>query len=129
MYVYAYNSLFSCATRHQATVAAPAAKVATQDHFMLQLDNKDKCAALRAAWPKPDFDITALKNLLDHDNIEMRDKFREFLRSDLFRPRYNMTLEEERELALKRLKAICDNGFISVLDFKNNPLRLNTYLF
>ena len=54
----------------------------------------------------------------------MRDKFRDFLKQDLFKPRYNMTLDEERELALKRLKAICDAGFISVLDFVNNPLKI-----
>lgn len=28
------------------------------------------------------------------------------------------------QVALTRLKAICDNGFISVLDFKNNPLKI-----
>jgi len=93
-------------------------------HFLLQLDNKKKCEVLRAAWPKPDFSIKALKDLLDHDNIEMRDQFREFLKSDLFMPRYNLTLDEERELALKRLQAICDAGFISVMDFKNNPLKI-----
>jgi len=47
-----------------------------------------------------------------------------FLAQDLYKPRYNLTLEEERELALKRLTAICDAGFISVLDFVNNPLRI-----
>ena len=31
---------------------------------------------------------------------------------------------EERDLALQRLKRICDNDFISVLDFRTNPLRL-----
>merc|ERR1711997_1304823 len=35
-----------------------------------------------------------------------------------------MALEEEREIALKRLQAVCDAGFISVLDFKNNPLKV-----
>jgi len=90
----------------------------------MQSSNKEQLSAIRAAWPKPDFNITALKNLLDHDNIEMRDQFREFLKQDLFKPRYNMSLEEERELALKRLKAICDAGFISVLDFVNNPLKI-----
>merc|ERR1712073_272168 len=84
----------------------------------------EELSAIRAAWPKPEFSITALKNLLDHDNIEMRDQFREFLKQDLFKPRYNMTLDEERELALKRLKAVCDAGFISVLDFWNNPLKV-----
>jgi hypothetical protein len=27
-------------------------------------------------------------------------------------------------LALQRLKAVCDAGFISVLDFRNNPLKV-----
>lgn len=38
--------------------------------------------------------------------------------------RYNIPLEEEREVALKRLKAICDAGFISVLNFKDNPRKI-----
>ena len=39
-------------------------------------------------------------------------------------PKYNISLAEEREIALARLKRICDAGFISVLDFRNNPLRI-----
>jgi len=111
----------------QSTQAAPApasAAAVQGKHFLMQKSNKEELSAIRAAWPKPEFSITALKNLLDHDNIEMRDQFREFLKQDLFKPRYNMTLDEERELALKRLKAICDAGFISVLDFVNNPLKI-----
>ena len=110
--------------REQHAAAKPQNEADHKKHFLIQLNNKDKCEALRAAWPKPDFNIPALKDLLDHDNIEMRNKFRDFLKSDLFKPRYNMTLEEERELALKRLQAICDAGFISVMDFKNNPLKI-----
>merc|ERR1712107_319331 len=55
-------------------------------HYILQKSNKDDLAAIRAAWPQPEFSISALKNLLDHDNIEMRDKFRDFLKQDLFKP-------------------------------------------
>jgi len=119
-----HPKVISCVQRDGSTAVAGKLGSNEHEHFLLQLDNKQKCAALRSAWPKPDFNITALKNLLDHDNIEMRDNFREFLKSDLFKPRYNLTLDEERELALKRLKAICDSGFISVLDFKNNPLKI-----
>ncbi|XP_040565436.1 uncharacterized protein [Lepeophtheirus salmonis] len=79
---------------------------------------------IRKAWPKPDFPVEELKKILDHDNHEMRDEFRAFLKKDLFKPRYNMCLEDERELALKRLQAICDAGFISVMDFVHNPLRI-----
>ena len=43
---------------------------------------------------------------------------------EVMRPRYNIPLAEEREVALSRLQRICDAGFISVLDFKNNPLRI-----
>merc|ERR1719384_1471866 len=111
----------------QSTQAAPApasAAAVQGKHFLLQRSNKEDLKAIRNAWPKPEFSITALKNLLDHDNIEMRDQFREFLKQDLYKPRYNLTLDEERELALKRLQAICDAGFISVLDFVNNPLKI-----
>merc|ERR1719187_2653727 len=44
--------------------------------------------------------------------------------SPMMKPRYNISLAEEREVALQRLQAICDNGFISVLDFRNNPLKI-----
>jgi len=110
---------------NQSTQAAAAPVVKDKNkHFLIQRSNKEDLKAIRNAWPKPDFNIKALKDLLDHDNVEMRDEFREFLKQDLYKPRYNMTLEEERELALRRLQAICDAGFISVLDFVNNPLKI-----
>lgn len=33
-------------------------------------------------------------------------------------------MSEEREVALQRLKKICDGGFISVLNFKDNPNKI-----
>jgi len=120
----ATNTSAARSERYQSTATKEVDATKHNEHFLLQLDNKKKCEILRAAWPKPDFNINALKDLLDHDNIEMRNEFREFLKSDLFKPRYNMTLEEEREIALKRLQAICDKKFISVLDFVNNPLKI-----
>ena len=69
--------------------------------------------AVRSQWlAEPNFDINELKKLMDHDNHQMRDDFRDFLKKDLFKPRYNLSLVEERELALKRLKAICDVSFV-----------------
>jgi len=123
VYPSAFPNTFS-SIREQHAAAKTQNEADPKKHFLIQLDNKQKCEVLREAWPKPDFNIPALKDLLDHDNIEMRNKFRDFLKSDLFKPRYNMTLEEERELALKRLQAICDAEFISVMDFKNNPLKI-----
>ncbi len=39
-------------------------------------------------------------------------------------PEYNISLSEEREMALKRLKYFCDNNYISVFDFNSNPLKV-----
>jgi len=72
----------------------------------------------------PSFPVEKLTALLDHDNHDMRAKFREFISEPVMVPRYNISLEEERDLALRRLQRICDNKFISVLDFWNNPLRI-----
>ena len=73
---------------------------------VLQLDNRKSPADLRHSWPKSTFHVGQMKHLLDHDNHETRDRFRDFFKQALFQPRFNMTLEEERELALKRLKVI-----------------------
>ena len=54
----------------------------------------------------------------------MRADLRKFLSDPTMKPKYAISLPEEREVALQRLKAICDAGFISVLDFKNNPLKI-----
>jgi len=79
---------------------------------------------LRAKYPKPSFDVDKLTEVLDHDNHQMRKEMREFLSDPSMRPKYNISLEEERDVALERLQKICDKGFISVLDFKNNPLKI-----
>jgi len=88
----------------------------------VELDRDPK--ELRAQWPKPSFDVSKMRDLIDHDNLEMRQDMRKFLSDPIMRPKYNISLEEEREVALQRLKAICDKGYISVLDFKNNPLKI-----
>lgn len=78
---------------------------------------------LREEWGKPSFNVADMTRLLDHDNHEKRVKFRKILSEDaLMTPKYNISLDEERDLALNRLKKLCDQGFISVLDFKHNPL-------
>ena len=78
---------------------------------------------LRDEWGKSSFDVAQMTHLLDHDNQEKRAKFRKILSEDpLMTPKYNISVDEERDLALKRLKKLCDQGFISVLDFRNNPL-------
>jgi len=100
--------------QHARALAAPAPK----------LTNTMTPAEIRTALLAPSFPVEKLTALLDHDNLEMRAEFRKFISEPVMVPRYNISLAEERELALRRLQRICDNKFISVLDFWNNPLRI-----
>jgi len=84
----------------------------------------EKLRSLRAKWINTDLDTVKMRVLLDDDNIQMREEMREFLSKPEFMPKYNISMEEERELALSRLKSIADAGFIDVLDFNTNPQRI-----
>lgn len=66
-----------------------------------------------------------LQAVLDHDCPEERQRLKQLMVSDpLFVPIWNLPLEEERELALERLKRLCHSGNFSILDFRSNPLRI-----
>merc|ERR1712045_563474 len=90
----------------------------------IKLNNTMTPAQIRHSLLTPTFPVEKMTELLDHDNLQMRKDFRKFISEPVMVPRYNISLEEERELALRRLQRICDNKFISVLDFWNNPLRI-----
>ena len=105
--------------------------VETQDNVVSRtmsslpsLNNTMALSDIRQQLLAPSFPLEKMTELLDHDNHEMRQQFRKFISEPVMVPRYNISLEEERELALRRLQRICDNKFISVLDFWNNPLRI-----
>ena len=38
--------------------------------------------------------------------------------------RYNISVAEERRLALERLRVICNSGLLSILDFRDNALNI-----
>ena len=61
-------------------------------------------ADLRAAMFQPSFDLNKMTDLLDHDNHEMRKRFRQFVSEPVMIPRYNIPLLEERDVALQRLQ-------------------------
>jgi acyl-CoA oxidase len=48
----------------------------------------------------------------------------ELMKDPLFKARWNITIAEERRLALERLRMIITSGLISVTDFRTNPLRI-----
>jgi len=81
-------------------------------------------AALREKWESGGVNTAALQKVLDHDNHEMRARFRDYLRQDCFKPKYAISLDEERQLAFQRLQMVCDDDFLSVRDFATNPHRI-----
>jgi len=80
-------------------------------------------AKLREAWnPNPSFDPKVMTHFLDDQNHDLHARMREFLSTDkFFVPEYDIPLADEREIALQRLKQLCDNKFISVHFFSTNP--------
>ncbi|GMK57862.1 hypothetical protein CspeluHIS016_0406960 [Cutaneotrichosporon spelunceum] len=68
----------------------------------------------------------ALNKILDPDNRANRAAFKKYIAGhrDLFVPRFDIPLAEERDRAFARLQAVARNGFISVLDFERNPLNV-----
>ncbi|XP_049849386.1 uncharacterized protein LOC126318617 isoform X1 [Schistocerca gregaria] len=62
-----------------------------------------------------------LQLLFWNDNIETREKFIELFEDALFLPRYNLSLQEQRQLAYDRLRRIADAKLFSVRDFHENP--------
>ena len=72
----------------------------------------------------PSFDVPRLTHLLENDNHEKRQKFKEFLKDPIFIPRFDVSLRYEREIALERLSRMVLAGHISVFDFEKNPLNI-----
>jgi acyl-CoA oxidase len=61
------------------------------------------------------FSSEKLNALLEPDNREKRQKFKEFLKDPIFVPRFDVSLRYEREIALERLKRIADAGLFCLI--------------
>ena len=44
----------------------------------------------------------------------------------MFYPKQNISLDEQRELAYKRLKKVTDSKLVSIFDFDNDPKNILT---
>jgi acyl-CoA oxidase len=77
--------------------------------------------SIRANWLKHDLNISSIQYELDYRNHDQRAAMKKFFEQPLFVPQYNISVAEERELALRRLQLVCSQGFFSVKDFKNDP--------
>lgn len=61
---------------------------------------------LRQEWQQSGVNQASLQKIIDHDNHDMRAKFREYLKRPEFKPKYAISLNEERDLALERLQQV-----------------------
>eukprot|EP01127_Copromyxa_protea_P008791 TRINITY_DN2022_c0_g1_i1.p1 TRINITY_DN2022_c0_g1~~TRINITY_DN2022_c0_g1_i1.p1 ORF type:complete len:655 (-),score=138.33 TRINITY_DN2022_c0_g1_i1:23-1987(-) len=69
--------------------------------------------------------LLKLKTLLVHDHHEMREKFWNMVHTDpTFKQSFWVTIEEERENSFAKLKKVAREGFISVLNFRDDPLKI-----
>src|SRR5438552_1404247 len=67
-------------------------------------------SSTRAAWLQRRLNTASLQHELDYANHEQRARMKAFFNQPLFTPRYNISVAEERQLALKRLQAVCSQG-------------------
>jgi len=76
---------------------------------------------LRTMSTNSPIDTAAMTKLLDDHNHDTRAGLKELFRHPMFTPRYTMTLDEERDMAYDRVKAVCSSNLVSVKDFWTNP--------
>lgn len=65
--------------------------------------------------------INLLDEKLNSSCRQTRVNIANMARSNLFTPIYNLSLEQERELSLRRLQMLADTKTVSVTDFLTNP--------
>ena len=50
------------------------------------------------------FNYAKMNRLLDNNNRKTRNKLKNLFKKDVYKPRYNLSLNQERDLAYERLK-------------------------
>ena len=66
-------------------------------------------------------DFKQINVLLNSVNKETRSKCGELFKDKIFIPQYDISLRDQKEVALKRLQKISDSKIVSVRDFITNP--------
>ena len=68
-----------------------------------------------------------LRDMLFGDKLEKRQKWYDLIsKNPIFYPKYDLSFDEQRELAYKMIKAVSDAKLFSIFDFQNDPINLFT---
>lgn len=67
------------------------------------------------------YNATRINNALNYSNKSTRDSMTELVTQPLFTPVYDMSIRDQKDLALKRLKEVVSKRLVSVKDFRTNP--------
>lgn len=70
------------------------------------------------------FDSETFVTFLDRNCHDLRNKWKEFTKDPVFIPIFNLGMNEQKELAYKRLKKLADQKLFSAFDFFENPLKV-----
>lgn len=70
--------------------------------------------------------VIRLQSLLFNDNPEKVKRWHKLFADPIFFPVQNMSLDEQRDIAYKRLKRVADEKLFSIWDFVNDPKNLLT---
>lgn len=68
--------------------------------------------------------LKKLKYLLENDNHEYREKLKLLFSDPLYTPRFDISIEDQKELAYKRLQKLCQAGLLDIQDFETDPRRI-----
>ena len=96
--MYATQSLKSSRHLRRVFSTMTTNKLTSSDFKWKKIEMDHDPKELRSKWQKPSFKVDKMKELLDHDNHVMRDEMRKFLSDPIFKPKYNISLSEEREV-------------------------------
>lgn len=69
---------------------------------------------------------TYLKHLLFGDKIEKLQRWEKLAQDPIFNHKFNLSLDEQRDLAYARIKRVCDEKIVSIFDFENDPKNIFT---
>jgi hypothetical protein len=70
--------------------------------------------------------MNELERLFFHDEPAKREKWFNLFKDPVWKPRYNIPLNEMRDVAMNQLRCVAKSGVVSVTDFFTDPTNIFT---